>query len=135
MTTIRAGNPVLERPVLATDSPLDEMRWKVREYGPGVLIKPFENRSESQQQIITERLTWFQNWRRKMGDIPMRAPADDPWDTEPPDEDTLKAYLDIIHQRSAHYRAEVIGALRLYFIYQERPDLCRLVRPRGRKAA
>lgn len=112
-----------------------EMRQQVREYGPGVLIKPFENRSESQQQIITERLTWFQNWRRKLGDIPVRPPADDPWDTEPPDEDTLLAYLDIIHQRSAHYRAEVICALRLYFIHQERPDLCRLVRPRGRKAA
>ena len=135
MTTKRAGNPVLERPVLATDSPMAAMRQRVREYGPGVLIKPFENRSESQQQLITERLTYFQNWRSRLGDIPARAPADDPWDTEPPDEDTLLAYMSIVHERSAHFRAEVIGALRLYLIYHERPDLCRLVQPRGRKAA
>ena len=135
MTTIRAGNPVLERPVLAADSPMAAMGQRVREYGPGVLIKPFENRSESQQQILTERLTYFQNWRSKLGDIPRRDPADDPWDPEPPDADTLLAYMDITHQRSAHFRAEVIAALRLYLIHHERPDLCRLVKPRGRKAA
>ena len=93
-------------------------------YGRHYFLKPWEQRTFDQQDMLEQRISAFQNWRRQEGEY---LPNRHVWELPPPDAGILRRYIIKTSLCYPHHCYQVNTALRVYLKYWRRPDLFRMV--------